>query len=128
MDLVTLMILLALIEYMVIGMLVGQARGKYEVEAPGTTGHPVFERMFRVHQNTLEQLILFVPGIVIFSHYWDPNVAALVGLIFVIGRIVYYRGYVQDAKKRTAGFAIGFLAQATLLLGSLLGAILELIA
>ncbi len=127
MDLVTLMMVLALIEFLVFGMLVGRARVAHGVEAPATTGHPVFERTFRVQQNTLEQLVLFLPGMVIFSHYWDPNIAAAAGLAFIIGRIVYFRGYVKEATKRSSGFLITILAQAVLLLGSLAGAIRELI-
>ena len=54
---------LALIEYMILGVMVGQARGRYKIEAPATTGDPMFERYFRVHQNTLESLIVFLPAL-----------------------------------------------------------------
>jgi glutathione S-transferase len=35
---------------------VGGARSKYGVKMPMTTGNLDFERVFRVHYNTLEQL------------------------------------------------------------------------
>ena len=62
MELVAIVILLALIEYNIFGILVGRARAKYNVPAPATSGDPVFERYCRVHQNTLEQLMVFYTG------------------------------------------------------------------
>ncbi|MCS5635735.1 MAG: MAPEG family protein [Myxococcota bacterium] len=128
MDLVYLVIGLALIEYFGFGMLAGQARGKHGVEAPAVIGHPDFERRFRVQQNTLEQLVIFIPSILIFSQYWSPLIAAAMGIVFVLGRLVYYRGYVADPSKRGTGFLIGMLAQTVLLLGALIGAGSRLIA
>ena len=128
MDLVYLVIGLALIEYFGFGMLAGQARGKHGVEAPAVIGHPDFERRFRVQQNTLEQLVIFIPSILIFSHYWSPLIAAAMGIVFVLGRLVYYRGYVADPSKRSTGFLIGLLAQMVLLLGAIIGAGTRLIA
>lgn len=128
MDLVYLVIGLALIEYFGFGMLAGQARGRHGVEAPAVIGHPDFERRFRVQQNTLEQLVIFIPSILIFSQYWSPLIAAAMGIVFVLGRLVYYRGYVADPSKRGTGFLIGMLAQTVLLLGALIGAGSRLIA
>ena len=120
--LVDVVIALALLEYFVFGTLVGQARGKYNVPAPATSGHPVFDRTFRVHQNTLEQLIIFVPSMMMFSSFVSAPIAAILGLAFVIGRALYFRGYVAEASKRGTGFAIGAVAQILLLLGALIGA------
>ena len=128
MDLVYLVIGLALIEYFGFGMLAGQARVRHGVEAPAVIGHPDFERRFRVQQNTLEQLVIFIPSILIFSQYWSPLIAAAMGIVFVLGRLVYYRGYVADPSKRGTGFLIGMLAQTVLLLGALIGAGSRLIA
>jgi uncharacterized MAPEG superfamily protein len=127
MDLIYLVIGLALLEYLAFGSLAGQARGRHGVEAPAVTGHPDFERRFRVQQNTLEQLIIFIPSILIFGHYWSEGLAAAMGIVFIVGRIVYYRGYVAEPGKRGTGFAIGFLAQVVLLLGSIAGAVLDLL-
>lgn len=122
MEPVAVVILLALIEYVAFGMLVGRARGKYGVPAPAVTGHEVFERYFRVHQNTLEILVVFVPAMWLFGTYVDPTWAALLGLVYVVGRILYLRGYVADPAKREVGFGLSVLPVVVLLLGALWGA------
>jgi len=122
MEPVAVVILLALIEYVAFGMLVGRARGKYGVHAPAVAGHEVFERYFRVHQNTLEMLVVFVPAIWLFGTYVDPTWAALLGLVYVVGRILYLRGYVADPAKREVGFGLSVLPVIALLLGALWGA------
>jgi uncharacterized MAPEG superfamily protein len=104
-------------------MLAGMARNTYNVPAPATTGHPIFERYLRVQQNTLEQLIIFLPAMWMFAYYVGPRLAALLGLVFVIGRLVYFRGYVADPKQRSAGFAITMSAEGMLFLGAFLGAL-----
>jgi len=119
-------IILAVIEYIVFGILVGRARGRYGIKAPATTGHEVFERYFRVHQNTLETLMAFIPGVALFALFVDPNWAAGIGLIYVIGRIVYLRSYVADPAKRSAGFGLSMLPILALLIGGLIGAIRNL--
>jgi uncharacterized membrane protein YecN with MAPEG domain len=126
MALVAAVILLALIEFMVFGLLVGRARVRCNVLAPATTGHPVFERYFRVQQNTLEQLIVFVPSAWLFGLYVSTLWAAVLGVLFLIGRVVYLRGYVEDPRKRGAGFGLTFLPNLILAIGALAGAILSL--
>jgi hypothetical protein len=76
MELVALVILLALVEYMFFGLKVGMARGKFDIKAPAITGHDVFDRYYRVHMNTLEQLIIFIPAILVFAYFGDPTYAA----------------------------------------------------
>jgi glutathione S-transferase len=127
MDLIYLVIGLALLEYFIFGALVGQARGKHGVEAPAVTGHPEFERRLRVQQNTLEQLMIFIPSLLLFGHYWSESGAAGLGAVFIVGRLIYSRGYVADPSKRSTGFAIGFLAQVILLLGAIGGAVMDLL-
>ena len=124
MEFVTVVIILALIEYMYFGAMAGQARVKYGVEAPATTGNPIFERTLRVQQNTLEQLVVFLPSIWFFATYVNPFIAALLGIVFIVGRFVYFTGYVADPGKRGTGFLITFVANAVLLLGGLVGAIM----
>jgi glutathione S-transferase len=121
MELVELTILLALVEYTVFAALVGRARAKYGVKAPATTGHPEFERTNRVHLNTLESLITFIPAIWLFGRYLDARWAAGLGLVFVVGRAVYAVGYLQAAEKRGTGAGISGLANTALLLGALFG-------
>jgi uncharacterized membrane protein YecN with MAPEG domain len=123
MHLVAIVIALALLEYAWIGLRVGQARTQYGVQAPATTGHEVFERWFRVQQNTVEQLVLFLPSLWLFATYVGPRLAAVLGLVFIVGRFLYAQGYVADPAKRSQGFITGFVATALLLLGGLLGAV-----
>ena len=123
--LVDVVIALALIEYFAFGLLVGRARGTYNVPAPAVAGHPTFERTLRAQQNTLEQLIIFVPSMWMFGTFVSASVAAALGLVFVVGRALYFRGYVAEASKRGTGFLIGGVAQLVLLLGALIGAALK---
>jgi glutathione S-transferase len=95
--------LLALLEYLVLGVMVGRARQTYGVEAPATTGNPDFERYFRVHENTLEALIVFIPAVWIFSLSVNYHLGVLLGLLFVIARIIYATGYLSAASKRATG-------------------------
>jgi len=122
MEFVAFVIALALLEFAVFGMLVGWARGKYKVAAPAIGGHPVFERYFRVHQNTMEQLVAFVPAMWLFGTFVNATWAAWLGLVFVVGRILYLVGYVADPAKREIGFAMSSLPVVILLLGALWGA------
>ena len=123
MNLVAIVIGLALVEYFVFGLLVGRARGQYGIAAPAMSGHPIFERYMRVHQNTMEQLIVFVPAMVMFGIYASGRIAALLGLVWIAGRAVYLRGYVADPAKRSTGFVLSALPQLILLLGGIVGAL-----
>jgi glutathione S-transferase len=122
MEPVAIVIVLALVQYVAFGMLVAWARGKYGVKAPAVTGHEVFDRYFRVHQNTLELLVVFVPAIWLFGLYVDPTWAALLGLVYVVARVLYLRGYVADPAKREVGFTLSILPVFLLLAGALWGA------
>jgi glutathione S-transferase len=122
MEPVAVVIVLALVQYIAFGMLVAWARGKYGVKAPAVTGHETFDRYFRVHQNTLELLVAFVPAIWLFGMYVDPTWAALLGLVFVVARMLYLRGYVTDPAKREVGFTLSILSVLVLLVGALWGA------
>ena len=112
--------LLALVEYLVIALLTGRARQTYKIEAPAITGHPVFERWLRVQQNTLEQLIVFLPALFLFAYNGSPRLAGWVGLLFVVGRIIYARSYIADPASRSLGFTLGFASTVILLLGALI--------
>jgi len=115
--------LLTLIVYFFTILKVGHARGKYDVPAPGTDGPPEFARINRVQQNTSEQLILFFPSFWIFASLWGDIPAAVLGIIFIIGRILYMNGYYKAAEKRSRGFGIASLSIIFLLLGSIVGII-----
>jgi uncharacterized membrane protein YecN with MAPEG domain len=113
---------LALVEFMYFGLAVAQARSRYKVSAPATTGNEMFERYFRVQMNTLEQLVVFIPSILIFGQYLSPYLAAALGAVFVVGRLVYFAGYVKDPKKREAGFILSAVPTTILLVGAIFGA------
>src|SRR5262245_5687913 len=106
---------------MVMGGLVGFARAKHKIAAPAMTGHPEFERTNRVHVNTLENLIIFVPSVWIFGAYVSPRWAAVLGFVFVAARAVYAFGYLKSADKRHLGAGVTGLVEAVLVLGSLVG-------
>ena len=125
MQLVAIVTALALIQYFVLGLRVGQARTKFGIEAPAITGHPIFERHFRVHQNTMEQLVIFLPALWLFATYVSPSVAAALGVVFIIGRAMYARAYVAEPKNRERGVVLTVAATAVLLLGGLIGAIVH---
>jgi glutathione S-transferase len=117
---------LALLQFMVFGFKVAKARGRYGVAAPAVAGNPTFERYFRVQQNTLEQLIVFLPALYLFSRYYSPLVAAALGVIYLIGREIYAMTYVKDPKKREAGYLLTVLPVAVLIFGALFGAVRQL--
>ena len=123
MELVAVVIVLALLEFVVFGALVGRARGRYGVKAPATGGHEIFDRYFRVHYNTMEMLVVFVPAIWLFGLYVSPRWGAILGAVFLVGRILYLRGYVDDPSKREFGFGLSVLPVVVLLVGALLGAV-----
>jgi glutathione S-transferase len=114
---------LALLQFVVFGFKVGGARGRYGVKAPAMTGNEIFERYSRVQMNTLEQLIAFLPGIYMFSHYFSPKVAAALGVVYLIGRELYAFTYVKDPANRSVGFGMTFLPVVILVMGGLIGAV-----
>jgi glutathione S-transferase len=118
---------LALLQFAVFGFKVGRARGRYGVKAPAVTGNETFERYFRVQQNTVEQLIVFLPGLYLFSRYFKPQVAAVLGAIYLIGREIYAFTYVKDPAKRDIGFGLTFLPTVILVVGGLFGAVRTLV-
>lgn len=119
---------LALLLYFVLTINVGRARAKYNVPVPQMSGNPDFERALRVQENTLEQLIFFLPLFWIFSYFVSSTIGAVLGGIWVIGRIIYAWGYYQAAEKRAPGFAIASLSGMVLLGWSLVKLILLLVA
>jgi len=123
MALVHLTIGLALVEFLVFGWAVGRARVAHGVPAPATTGHAVFERFFRVQMNTLEQLVVFVPSMLLFAHYVSPYIAALLGALFIVGRAVYFVGYTRAAEARHTGFLLSIVPNTILLFGGLVGVV-----
>jgi len=119
--------LLAVVQLAVFGMLVGRARMRYGVKAPATTGHETFERYFRVHMNTLETLVVFLPALWIAARYWSPPLMAAIGAVYLVGRQIYLAGYVRDPAARHAGYSLSFLPTAILVIAGLVGAVRALL-
>jgi glutathione S-transferase len=117
---------LALLQFLVFGLRVGRARTRYGIAAPAISGNVSFERYFRVQQNTLEQLIVFIPGLYLYSHYFRPSVAAGIGVVYLIGREIYAASYVKDPAKRSFGYGLTFVPMIVLLIGGLFGAVRSL--
>jgi len=128
MEAIAIITVLALMQTYAFAIQVGQARVKHGVNAPDTSGHEEFDRMFRIHQNTLEQLILFVPALWIFGLYVQALAGAGIGLVFLIGRFIYRRAYLKDPASRGLGFGLGAVALAVLMLGGLVGAVMSYLA
>jgi glutathione S-transferase len=110
---------LAILFYSYTGIRVSRARTAYGVKVPAISGHPDFERVFRVQMNTLEWMPVFLPSLWLFAVYVSDRGAALGGLVWIAGRILYLIGYSQAAEKRGPGFGIQALACFVLLLGAL---------
>jgi glutathione S-transferase len=114
---------LAVLQFVVFGFRVGAARERYGVKAPAVAGNEIFERLFRVQMNTLEQLIVFLPGLFLFARYFSPYVAAALGVVYLLGRELYAFTYVRDPSKRSVGYGLTFLPMVILVLGGLYGAV-----
>ena len=105
------------------GIVVAQMRGKHKIDAPAVTGNPEFERAYRVQVNTLEQFVMFLPLLWLATRYFEPLpwLPAVLGLVWIIGRILYMNGYVTAPEKRSTGFLITVVATAGLLILSVWG-------
>ena len=110
---------LAVLFYFYASIRVGMARETFGIKAPATTGNPDFERVFRVHMNTLEWMPIFLPSLWLFAIYISDAAAAALGLVWIAGRILYMTGYSQAAEKRSVGFGVQWLAATALWLGAL---------
>ncbi len=102
---------------------VGRARGKYQIKAPATSGHPVFERAHRVQMNTLEQTVLFLPTLWLAANYGFSGWAGIAGLVWVAGRVWYAVAYLKDPTKRGPGFGLAMLAWFVLLIMAGIGVV-----
>jgi glutathione S-transferase len=122
MEYVAVVATLAVLQYVGFGALVGRARGLYGVRAPAIAGHEVFERYFRVQQNTLELLVALLPAMGLFAMYVSAPWASALGAVYLVGRFVYLRLYVANPASRSVGFLLSALPVLVLLLGALVGA------
>lgn len=116
---VSAVVLVAVLQYIVFGIMVGMARGRFNVAAPAVAGHPTFERLFRVHQNSLEMLIAFIPGVWLYGWWVSQTWATALGILFIAARIIYAIQYVRDPKTREIGAGLSFLVIIILVVGDL---------
>ena len=127
MEYITIVIMLALLQYLYFGILVGRARGAGQVTAPAVVGDENFERHFRAHQNTLEQLIIFIPAMFACGLFVDGVYVAIVGVLFMIGRALYFTRYVQEPTKRGPGMLITAVSNLALILLAIVSAVSSLL-
>lgn len=114
---------LALLTFFWTGFRVGGMRQKHGIKAPATTGNTEFECAYRVQMNTLEQIVIFLPLLWLSNAYFMmwPYLTGALGLVWIVGRIVYAVGYMADPTKRGTGFLISLVATAGLLITTIIG-------
>jgi glutathione S-transferase len=117
--------LLAVAFYFFLATRVAAGRGKYQVPLPATTGNPDFERIFRVHMNTLEWMPIFLATLWLCAIYLSDIAAAALGLVWIGGRVLYFTGYSKAVEKRLPGFLIQVAACAVLFVGALAGIVMH---
>jgi glutathione S-transferase len=125
MHYVDLVATLSLLQFLTFGALTGNARKTSGLKAPAMTGHDGFERMYRVQMNTLEVLIAFLPSLFIAAKYWPPAIVSLIGAVYLIGRMLYWRAYINPKSSRTLGFFLSLIPTLVLCLMALTGIILS---
>lgn len=127
MDWITIVTVLAILQFVWFGIQVGSLRAKHEIKAPSMSGAPEFERMFRIHYNTMEQLLVFLPALWLYAHMVNPVWGAGFGVVYLIGRFVYRAAYLKDPAGRSAGFTLTFIPAAVMLIWVLIVAVRNLI-
>lgn len=121
MNYVHVIAVLAILQFFYFGIMVGRARGEYGVHAPATSGHEGFDRAYRVQMNTLEQIVGFLPALLLASLYWPNAIIAGIGVVYLFGRYLYRRSYVANPASRAPGFVLTVIPTFVLLLAVLAG-------
>jgi glutathione S-transferase len=125
---IVLVTLAALLLYFYMSTLVARARQKHNIPAPAMSGNAEFERTFRVQMNTLEWLPIFLPTLWMSGLYWDDRIVAAIGVVWIVGRVMYMQGYIKAADQRSMGFLVQAIAVLILLVGAAVGAIMSMFA
>ena len=118
--------LLAIALYFFLATRVAAARGNFGVRHPATTGNPDFERIFRAHVNTLEWMPTFLVPLWLCAIYLSDITAAGLGLVWIVGRAVYFVGYSKAVEQRLPGFFIQGMVCLLLFVGAAVGIIMRL--
>lgn len=122
MNLIDVIAMLAVLQFLFFGGLVGKARGKYGVRAPAVVGHEQFERIYRVQMNTLELLVALLPAMYVAARHWPAWYVASAGLVYLVGRMLYWHAYVHAPGRRQLGFMLSFVPIFVLTLSALVAA------
>lgn len=123
MELIAMITVMVLMQVLYFGFQVGKARGKYNIKAPAVSGNEIFERHYRIHQNTIEQIVIFIPSLWMFGYFVSENIGTALGLLFFVGRFIFRSAYLDDPGSRAVGFVMGFLP----ILGCLLGVLFTIV-
>jgi glutathione S-transferase len=126
MHFVELVAALAVLQFLSFGALTGNARRVSGLKAPAVTGHPTFERMYRVQMNTLELLVAFMPALFLAAKYWSPVLIAGLGVVYLVGRVIFWRAYVTDPSKRALGFILSIVPTMILAALALIGVVMSM--
>ena len=118
--------LIAIGFYFFLATRVAVARGKFNVKHPATTGNLDFERVCRAHLNTLEWMPTFLVPLWLCAIYLSDVGAAVLGLVWIAGRVAYYVGYRAAVEKRLPGFFIQGSACLLLFIGAAVGVVMRL--
>ena len=127
MEITVIVTVLALLQFIFFGIQVGSMRVKHDIKAPAVTGPPAFERMFRVHYNTMEQLVAFLPALWLYGHTVNALWGAGFGLVYLVGRFIYRAEYLKEPDSRSLGFGMTMLPTVIMLIWVLVVAILDLV-
>ncbi len=114
-PLIALVVLLTVVLMSACMFAVGRARGLHGIKAPTTSGHPDFERIYRVQMNTVEASLMFLPALLVAASFGDAGWAAAFGGAWLVGRVYFAVAYAMDATRRGPGFVIALLALVALL-------------
>ena len=121
MNLVDIVAMLAVIQYLVFAGMVGKARGKFGVKAPAVSGDERFERIYRVQMNTMEAALMMLPALWIYAAFNGEIGAFAMGVIWLLGRAWYAQAYLTNPARRGPGFGIALVTLAGLWFGALMG-------
>jgi glutathione S-transferase len=117
--------LLVIAFYFFLATRVAAAHSKFGIRLPATTGNADFERIFRAHVNTLEWMPTFLAPLWLCAMYLSDAAAAMLGLVWIVGRAVYFAGYSTAVEKRLPGFFIQAMACLLLFIGAAVGVVMH---
>jgi len=126
MQYIHLVAIIAVLQFFFFGAMTGRARRNSGLKAPAITGHEGFERMYRVQMNTLETLVAFLPSLFIAAIYWSPVLVSSLGVVYIVGRFIYWRAYVSSPDKRALGFMLSILPTFILIALAIVGIVMSI--